>query len=363
MDYKTSDEDRDLKTVTRQLLESYAAVDKRLAEKGHLSGKDQELAIGRFAQDGWLEMLGARADSTPARMVTAVHAAKSFGAVPTVALAPVILGFLAPLTAEIGAAALDHLTETVSSSAVTCSVPRSTTFGQPAGTVLSRGPHSAMIHLEDDVRDVLGPCGSGAIAVPVADDRGITVALIDYTSFDPETVESVSSGVDISSDAMTIHCAGLEVPGRVLGSSLSPPRWSSALSWARDCYRLWLSSQAVGGSEEIARRTVSHLSSREQFGRPLAAFQALRHQVADIETAAQNASAITFDAAWRLGEGSPGAGEWVAAAWLYTARSYREVCEVAIQCHGGMGFTWEGAIHLWWRTRSGPRSTWSLRSK
>ena len=132
-------------------------------------------------------------------------------------------------------------------------------------------------------------CGSGAIAV-VADDEGITVALIDYASFDPETVESVSSGVDISSDAMTIHCAvRLEVPAdscpwivalhaeivvsALLGKGLLP---AFAL---------------VSGHKQFQEKSpvgpVSHLSSHEQIGRPLAAFQTLRHRVADHETAAQ----------------------------------------------------------------------------
>lgn len=349
MDYKTSNEDHELRSVTRRLLEKYSPVERRIAEGGSPGADDQQLAVERFVQDGWLAMLGARSDSTPARMVTAVHVASSFGVVPTVGIAPVVFGFLAPLASEMGGSSLDRLTEAMSGQLVTCPIPRFPTFNEPVGTVRSASPDSAVVHLEHDVRDIIGPLESGAVAIPVAGDRGITVALVDLNSFRAGTIESTSSGVDLSAAAMTIHCAGLDVPARILGSSMPPASWSSAVGWARACYRLWLSSQAVGGAEEIVRRTVAHLISREQFGRPLAAFQALRHRVADMETAAQNASAVTFEAAWRLGEGSTDAEDWIAAAWLCSARAYRAVCEAGIQCHGAMGFTWEGGIHLWWR--------------
>jgi alkylation response protein AidB-like acyl-CoA dehydrogenase len=93
----------------------------------------------------------------------------------------------------------------------------------------------------------------------------------------------------------------------------------------------------------MVRMTIEHVSSREQFNRPLGSFQAVKHQLADVHMWQQIAE-LSADAAWEAADG-PSAALAKAAAIRFT-RSARAVCQ---QLLGGMGFTWEHRFHRYLR--------------
>lgn len=115
---------------------------------------------------------------------------------------------------------------------------------------------------------------------------------------------------------------------------------ADALDHAIAAASVAVTSQAVGALDGAVAATARHLNTREQFGQKLATFQALRHRVADMFVAKEEAralarlAAVNFDAADALERGLS-----IAAAKAYVGDSGRRVCEEAVQLHGAIGIT------------------------
>jgi alkylation response protein AidB-like acyl-CoA dehydrogenase len=86
---------------------------------------------------------------------------------------------------------------------------------------------------------------------------------------------------------------------------------------------------------------------REQFGRPIGAFQAVKHRCADMLVEVESARSIAIHAAHAVAEGSTEEVTEVAAmAKAFCSDAYVSCAEASIQLHGGIGFTWEYVAHL-----------------
>lgn len=109
---------------------------------------------------------------------------------------------------------------------------------------------------------------------------------------------------------------------------------------------LALAAEAVGGSQALLPLTIDYLKTRQQFGKPIGSFQALKHRVADHQTGLEGdrlllASAVALAVANdRLAPSEASAAKALACA------NYAELARDAIQLHGGIGFTAEQACHL-----------------
>jgi alkylation response protein AidB-like acyl-CoA dehydrogenase len=95
--------------------------------------------------------------------------------------------------------------------------------------------------------------------------------------------------------------------------------------------------------------TLAYLQTREAFRRPIGAFQALQHRMADMLLRAESTRSAVYRAAWCLDTGDPDAALACAAAKAYAGDAARHVCGEAIQMHGGIGFTWELDLHLYFK--------------
>jgi len=110
---------------------------------------------------------------------------------------------------------------------------------------------------------------------------------------------------------------------------------------------------ANGGCDHALDVTVQYSKDREQFDKPLGAFQALSHYMADAKTAVDGAKLITYEAAWALDRnvtgGTEDAEKLAAMAKLFSCNSYRDTTAMAQQIFGGVGFTLEYEIQLYFR--------------
>ena len=95
--------------------------------------------------------------------------------------------------------------------------------------------------------------------------------------------------------------------------------------------------------------TVDYAKTRKQFGKAIGSFQAVQHQCADMYLETESARSAVYYAAWALQEGAPDAAAAVSIAKLYASDAARTVGNRGIQIHGGMGFTWENDLHLFFR--------------
>ncbi|MEL6953402.1 MAG: acyl-CoA dehydrogenase [Pseudomonadota bacterium] len=125
-----------------------------------------------------------------------------------------------------------------------------------------------------------------------------------------------------------------DTPARILLRDAGP-----ALEAALDAGRLALSAEAVGVAASMLETTIDYLKTRRQFGKPLAAFQALQHRAVDLTIELEQMRSINIRAAADL-EGPKGPRS-VAMAKNLVGRAGRLISEEAIQLHGGIAMTWE----------------------
>jgi alkylation response protein AidB-like acyl-CoA dehydrogenase len=112
---------------------------------------------------------------------------------------------------------------------------------------------------------------------------------------------------------------------------------------------LALCAEMVGGMQWVLDTTVEYVKSRQQFGRAIGSFQAVQHQCADMLLMTESARSATYYAAWALTESDPAASIALSIAKAYCSDAYREVSNRGVQLHGGIGFTWEHDLQLYYR--------------
>lgn len=109
-----------------------------------------------------------------------------------------------------------------------------------------------------------------------------------------------------------------------------------------------LAAQAMGGVERALEITVDYAQTRHQFDKPLGAFQAIAHYLADAATSVDGGRTLVHEAAWALATGRS-IRKLAPMAKLFACRTYRDVTAMAQQVHGGIGFTVEYDIQLFFR--------------
>ncbi len=110
-----------------------------------------------------------------------------------------------------------------------------------------------------------------------------------------------------------------------------------------------LCAEMVGGMQWVLDTTVEYAKTRQQFGRAIGSFQAVQHQCADMLLMTESARSATYYAAWALTEGDPSASVAASIAKAYCSDAYREVGNRGVQVHGGIGFTWEHDLQLYYK--------------
>ena len=115
-----------------------------------------------------------------------------------------------------------------------------------------------------------------------------------------------------------------------------------AVAYARTLF----SAEAVGGASDCVDAAVAYAGVRQQFGRTIATFQAVKHHCANMLVAAESALAVVWDAARAAREDDQQFQLLAAAAAALAFPAYVRNAELNIQVHGGIGFTWEHDAHL-----------------
>ncbi|MEV5707222.1 acyl-CoA dehydrogenase family protein [Actinoallomurus sp. NPDC052274] len=110
-----------------------------------------------------------------------------------------------------------------------------------------------------------------------------------------------------------------------------------------------LSAEQLGGAARCLEMTAEYVKTREQFGRPIGSFQAVKHRLADLYVLVESARSVSYDAARALAEDAPDLAVRAASAQAYCAEAFSTVAAETIQLHGGIGFTWEHEAHLYFK--------------
>ncbi|GAA3788233.1 acyl-CoA dehydrogenase family protein [Streptomyces phyllanthi] len=142
-----------------------------------------------------------------------------------------------------------------------------------------------------------------------------------------------------------------DVPAELLGEDAEggAGRVGEALVTAGDTVATVLAAEAVGAADRALERTVAYVKQREQFGRPIGSFQAVKHRLADVYVRVRAARSAAYYAAWATAHGERVGGPALAEA----LEALRVAAAEGVQLHGGMGFTWEDDAHLYFKRATG----------
>ena len=133
-------------------------------------------------------------------------------------------------------------------------------------------------------------------------------------------------------------------PARLLAADALP-----VLRHALDVAAVALAAEQLGGAQRTLEMTVEYAKVRHQFGRPIGAFQAVKHRLADMYVQVESARSAVLDAAEAADERPADLPAAAALAKAYCSDAFFHVAAETIQLHGGIGFTWEHDAHLYFK--------------
>ena len=122
---------------------------------------------------------------------------------------------------------------------------------------------------------------------------------------------------------------------------------TAAAALALDRGALGTSAQLLGLAERLIMMAASHARDREQFGRPIGSFQAIKHLLADALLQLELARPLTYRAAWSVAYDQPERSRDVSMAMVRASAAAQLASRTALQVHGAIGYTWEHDLHLW----------------
>jgi alkylation response protein AidB-like acyl-CoA dehydrogenase len=130
----------------------------------------------------------------------------------------------------------------------------------------------------------------------------------------------------------------------VAAEPYDPPRAN-----IRDLAITALAAEQVGGAQRCLEMATAYARTREQFGRPIGSFQAIKHKLADILLGAESARSAAYHAAWTADQEPERVATAAALAGSYCGEAYLKAAAENIQIHGGIGVTWEHDAHLYFK--------------
>jgi alkylation response protein AidB-like acyl-CoA dehydrogenase len=108
-----------------------------------------------------------------------------------------------------------------------------------------------------------------------------------------------------------------------------------------------LSAEALGGTARALDMAVEYAKVREQFGRPIGSFQAIKHKCASMLVELESSRSAVYYALWAVSANDPEVPKLASLAKAFCSDAYFYVCGENVQIHGGIGFTWEHPAHLY----------------
>ena len=121
------------------------------------------------------------------------------------------------------------------------------------------------------------------------------------------------------------------------------------LAAALDVGAAALAAEQAGGARRVLEMAVGYAKVREQFGRPIGSFQAIKHKCADMLLEVESATSAAYAAGWAVDEQSAETGVLACLAKACCSEAYYHCAAENIQVHGGIGFTWEHPAHLYFK--------------
>lgn len=170
-----------------------------------------------------------------------------------------------------------------------------------------------------------------------ADASGVTI--------DPDAI------VDLTRDQAHITFDGV-VAQEISGDGLA------ALETAMPAIWTMLAADIVGAAEWQLQTTVEYVSTRQQFDHPLGFFQAVKHPLVDVMIQIDQSKSLVYNAACAIDSEPDRALQYAHMAKASASETAAYASGRSVQCHGGIGFTWECFVHLYFKRQKHSQLLW-----
>lgn len=176
-------------------------------------------------------------------------------------------------------------------------------------------------------------------------EAGISLFLLDMKSSGVSCTPL--TGIDQTRRLCEVSCTrvGVSLDQMLGGRDMAWP----VLQRALDKAVVALCAEMVGGAEKAMEMCVEYAKTRVQFGRQIGSFQAVKHTIADMKLRVENAKSVLYYAAWAVDRDAPESSRAASMAKAYCSDMYQAVTGGGIQVHGGIGFTWDHNMHLYFK--------------
>jgi alkylation response protein AidB-like acyl-CoA dehydrogenase len=196
----------------------------------------------------------------------------------------------------------------------------------------------------------LAPTGGGALRgrkEHVPSGRYANLLVVGLAGGGLGLVEGGASGVSATPENgldRSRRLATLELDGAVCEVLPGGPEASARV---RDAALVLLAADAYGGAARCVEIAVAYAKQREQFGRTIGHFQALKHQLANLALDAEPCRALAWYAAYAWDHVREEAPRAAAHAKSHVTDRFLQVARGTVEAHGGIGYTWECEVHYW----------------
>jgi alkylation response protein AidB-like acyl-CoA dehydrogenase len=130
------------------------------------------------------------------------------------------------------------------------------------------------------------------------------------------------------------------------------------LAAAVDRGALATAAQLLGVATRLIEEAVRYAKQREQFGRAIGSFQAIKHMLASAQVALEFARPVVYRAAFGVARGLPTRARDVSHAKIAASAAAAQAARTALQVHGAIGYTWEVDLHIWMKRAWALEASW-----
>ena len=221
---------------------------------------------------------------------------------------------------------------------------------------------------------VPGPVTESIAVAPVLladDDRsaplatGELIATVALPPQVPRAVDADSSGLillatdgQVSDGTAGVRHESVDPSRKLFDVTASGDPQAADVARAYEFGALATAAQLIGAGQAMLDMSVEYAKQRNQFGRAVGTYQAIKHKLADVHIAVELARPLMYGAALSLADESPGTARDVSAAKVAAADAALLAARSALQTHGAVGFTAEHDLSLWLLRVQALRSAW-----
>ena len=189
---------------------------------------------------------------------------------------------------------------------------------------------------------VMDAATADEIAVVARSDAGLGAFVVPRASVATTAIEVIDPTMPVA----TVTLSGVEVDGERVIVEPGAPSAERTISRALEESTVAVALSTVATCRTIFETTLQYAKDREQFGRPIGSFQALKHRLADCYLAVERATALAYFAALTIAEDDPRRPVATSMAKAAAGECQRRLVRDGLQLHGGVGFTWENDLHF-----------------